>query len=269
MYFATIGFLTPPSGSGYDPDAEAYFTAASITDTTEKDAVNQLVLDLKGTGSTTNNNNIWTGMSAIYPVSPTSLSAASFNLKDTSAYEIAWFNSPTHATTGISGNGTTQYGDTGWNVLTNGTIGDIGFTSSGEYSNNDRTMGASDTSGDNSYYEIKDTGNVRRITMGTSTTVATAGDNSRGVFTAQRDATSNLQGFFDGTAGTAVTTAETEALPNEEVYVMARNLNGTAGAFFAAELDFWAIHTALTAGGAQDLYDSITTYNANVISGGR
>ena len=69
------GFGAAPAPS-YDPDAVAYFTAASITDVTEKDAVNQLVLDLKGTGSTTNNSDVWTDMLAFYPISPTSLAAA-------------------------------------------------------------------------------------------------------------------------------------------------------------------------------------------------
>ena len=109
------GAAPPPS---YDPDAVAYFTAAGITDTTEKNAVNQLVLDLKGTGSTPNGTDLWTDAAAFYPISPTSLSAAAYNLRDTTSFNMTWANSPTHASTGVTFNGTTQYGDTGFNPNT-------------------------------------------------------------------------------------------------------------------------------------------------------
>ena len=35
--------------AGFDADAQAFFNAANITDTNEKDAVNDLVVDLKAT----------------------------------------------------------------------------------------------------------------------------------------------------------------------------------------------------------------------------
>ena len=98
----------------YDPDAVAYFTAAGITDTTEKNAVNQLVLDFKGGAGclTPSGTNLWTNAAAIWPVSPTSLDAAKYNLRDTTSFNYTWVNSPTHASTGVTFDGTTQYGDT-------------------------------------------------------------------------------------------------------------------------------------------------------------
>lgn len=266
MYFATIGFLTP-SGSGYDSDAEAYFTAASITDTTEKDAVNQLVLDLKGTGSTTNNNDLWTGMSAIYPVSPTSLSAASFNLKDPTSYEITWFNSPTHATTGISGNGT-QYGDTGA-VL--GTIlsdeDDSGMTYSGDYFSGDFAMG---TTTSTERWAIRTTAGKRFAYLGLSSVVVSSVDTVAGIYTVVRRSTTDKEFYKNGASIDTNTTSDTGSFPpTQSLYVLGYNNNGSAGGFFAGEIDFWAVHQSLTDNEAQDLYDSITTYNANVISGGR
>ncbi len=60
-------------GSGaapLDPDAQAFITAAGITDATQQSAINTLVTDLKGYG-------IWTKMKAIYPfVGGTSLLVA-------------------------------------------------------------------------------------------------------------------------------------------------------------------------------------------------
>ena len=98
----------------YDADTSVYLATASITDTTEQAAVNQLVLDLKGTGSTPNSTDLWTDAAAFYPISPTSLSAAAYNLRDTTSFNMTWANSPTHASTGVTFNGSTQYGDTGF-----------------------------------------------------------------------------------------------------------------------------------------------------------
>jgi len=130
-HFTSLAGLTDITGQGggssFDPDAEAYFTAAGITDTTEKDAVNQLVLDLKGEGSTTNNSDVWSSSIGIYPVSPTSLTASTFNLKNL-AKNITWFNSPTHSSLGITGNGIDMYGDAGINILN-----DIGSNNFGLY----------------------------------------------------------------------------------------------------------------------------------------
>jgi hypothetical protein len=246
--------------SGYDADAAAYFTAASITDVTEKDAVNQLVLDLKGTGSTTNNNNIWTGMSAIYPVSPTSLSAAAFNLKDTSLYEMTWLNSPTHATTGISGNGTTQYGDTGA-VL--GTIlsdeDDSGMTYSGDYSSGDFAMG---TATSTERWAIRTTAAKRHGYLGLSSAVVSGGNAGVGIYSVVRRSTTDKEFYRDGASIATNTTSDTGSFPpTQNLYVLGWNNNGSAAGLFAGEINFWAVHTALTAGEAQDLYDAITTYN--------
>jgi len=245
----------------YDSDAAAYFTAASITDVTEKNAVNQLVLDLKGTGSTTNNNNIWASMQAIYPVSPTSLSAAAFNLKNTSLYEITWFNSPSHATTGITGNGTTQYGDTG---AVMGTIlsdeDDSGMTYSGDYASGDYPMGATAIS--MGTWGIRTTSNKRHGYLGLSSAVVSGGSGGAGIYSAVRRSTTDKELYKNGASAATNTTSDTGNFPStQNLYVLGLNNNGSAGAFFAGEIDFWAVHTALTAGEAQDLYDAITTYN--------
>ena len=246
-------------GSGYDPNASAYFTAASITDATEKDAVNQLVLDLKGTGSTTNNNDLWTGMGAIYPVSPTSLTAARFNLKDPTAYEIDWKNTPTHATTGITGSGS-SYGDT---RAAMGTIlsdeDDSGMTYSGDYFSGDFAMG---TATSTERWAIRTTAGKRFAYLGLSSVVVSSVDTVAGIYTVVRRSTTDKEFYKNGASIDTNTTSDTGSFPpTQNLYVLAYNNNGSAGGFFAGEINFWAVHTALTAGEAQDLYDAITTYN--------
>jgi hypothetical protein len=84
----------------YDADAAAFFTAASITDNTQKSAVNQLVLSLKSA-------NIWTKMKALYPVVGGVASAHAINLKTPGTYNLTFQTGWTHSSTGMTPNGAT------------------------------------------------------------------------------------------------------------------------------------------------------------------
>jgi hypothetical protein len=121
MYYGLLSLAGKVAGSSYDADAQAFFTAAGITDTTQKSAVNQLVLDLKSYS-------IWTKMKALYPFVGGAATPHSYNLKNTSQYQITWNGGWTHSSTGALPNGTNAYANTGFNpstVLssTNGNIG--------------------------------------------------------------------------------------------------------------------------------------------------
>lgn len=104
----TFGFNVKPRKAGgvsYDADAQAFFTAASITDTTQKSAVNQLVLDLKSYG-------VWTKCLAIYPIVGGSASSHAVNLKTPGTYNLTFSTGWTHASTGMTPNGTSAFADT-------------------------------------------------------------------------------------------------------------------------------------------------------------
>ena len=92
-----------------DPDAQAFITAAAITDPTQQAAINTLVVDLKGYS-------IWTKMKALYPFVGGTASQHKFNLKNpldtNAAYRIFWYGGVTHSSNGILGNGSNGYGDT-------------------------------------------------------------------------------------------------------------------------------------------------------------
>lgn len=83
---------TGGGGSSYDADAQAYFTTASITDTTEKNAANTLIVAIKSAS-------IWTLLTRLYLISPTSLAAALVCAKTlTTATAV---NSPSHSVNGL------------------------------------------------------------------------------------------------------------------------------------------------------------------------
>ena len=105
----SIRLATGTAAPTVDPDAQAFITAAAITDPTQQSAVNQLVVDLKGYG-------IWTKMKALYPFVGGTASQHKFNLKDPrdldAAFRLVFNGGVTHTSTGITFNGTNGYADT-------------------------------------------------------------------------------------------------------------------------------------------------------------
>ena len=95
------------NSSSIDPDAQAYITAGSITNATEIAAINQMFLDLKGTGSTPNNTDVWNSLHWMNIASATSLAASLNDLKG--GYNLTAYNSPIWANTGIKGNNSNMY----------------------------------------------------------------------------------------------------------------------------------------------------------------
>jgi hypothetical protein len=103
-------FLSPKciGGAAFDADALSFITASGITSATQKNAVNQLVIDLKTAG-------VWNNINALYPFVGGTASSHSYNLKNTSAYQITWYGGVTHDANGVTFNGVNSYGDTGYN----------------------------------------------------------------------------------------------------------------------------------------------------------
>lgn len=97
----------------YDPDAQAFFTAAGITNVTQKGAVNGLVQALKGYS-------LWTKMKAIYPFVGGTATTHKFNLKNPAdtdgAFRIVFNGGVTHSANGVQFDGSTGYGDTKFSI---------------------------------------------------------------------------------------------------------------------------------------------------------
>jgi hypothetical protein len=147
MILATHGFLASSIGQ-FDADAVAFFdrvtTAGGTLSTTEKNAVNTLVIQMKTDG-------IWTKMKAIYPMVGASAAACAQNLKSSSFTGTFTATGWTFASTGVTPNGTSAYMDTGFVPNTNfNSNNDISF---GQYmrslsplGNNTGFMGSGDVS---------------------------------------------------------------------------------------------------------------------------
>jgi hypothetical protein len=102
--------VTPTSST--DADAQAFITAAAITDPTQQAAINTLVVDLKGY-------NVWSKLIALYPFIGGSASSHSYNLKNISVGQLTYSSGVSHGVLGIKGN-TTSFANTGLRSSTMG-----------------------------------------------------------------------------------------------------------------------------------------------------
>ena len=121
MIFTPFAFMAE-TGPSYDADAQAFFTAVAsggdTLTTTEKDAVNQLVLDLKV-------GNEWSNAAWIYPFVGGTSTSCKWNLKDprdlNAAYRINFGSAITYSSLGVLGvsNDTNSFIDTNYNQVSN------------------------------------------------------------------------------------------------------------------------------------------------------
>lgn len=106
QYQVSLGrSINPP----VDADADAFISAATITDPTQQLAIKNLVGQLKRF-------DLWSKMKAIYPFIGGTAASHKWNLKDPrdldAAYRLVFYGGWTHSATGALGNGTNAYADT-------------------------------------------------------------------------------------------------------------------------------------------------------------
>ena len=96
--------------SSLDPDAKIFIVAAGISDPTQVNAINTLVVSLKGYS-------IWTKFKAIYPVVGGIASSHAVNLKTPGTFNLLFSSGWTHSTVGMFP--LNAYANTNLNVSTN------------------------------------------------------------------------------------------------------------------------------------------------------
>jgi hypothetical protein len=116
-------FSIPASGAPViivDPNAQAFITAAGITDPTQQSAIDNLVIGLKTDG-------LWTSLYAIYPFVGGTATTHKYNLKDPrdldAAYRLQFNGGMTHSANGILFNGTNGWADTSINTISPNSFG--------------------------------------------------------------------------------------------------------------------------------------------------
>ena len=260
-----------PKTAPVDPDAQAFITAAAITDPTQQSAINTLVVDLKGY-------NIWSKFKAIYPFCGSTASQHKWNLRDPrdldAAFRILWIGGVTHSSNGVQFGGVNGYGDTRLNALANTTISNVSF---GLYSRTNNIQAgsngvvdsfSSNTCGislstkwtdNNTYYSSNN-----YVLDGSGNFVT----DTRGLFVATKDPSLAFpSALYRNGIGIRSATPTFENRPNGNIYLGARNnLSAIPNAQFFdnKELAFAFIGNTLTATDNSNFYTAVQAFQTTL-----
>lgn len=243
----------------YDPDALAFIQASSIPETTQKLAINQLVLDLKAYG-------LWSKMKAIYPMVGGSAFYHKWNLKDPrdldAAFRLTFNGGWTHSSTGATPNGTNGYADTFLKPATSLTISSAHFSKYNR--NNDLVGNKVDGTLDNATlkYMQQNYTSANGLIGEVGAVASYTAIDTRGLFTLTRTAT-NAQKVFRNSTQIASNTTTITGIPNTNIYIGARN-DGTAAFYNSYECAFASLGDGLTDTEAANLYTSVQAYNTTL-----
>ena len=249
--------------SSFDADAQAFITAAAITDNTQQNAINTLVIDLKGYS-------IWTKFKAIYPFVGGTATTHKFNLKnplDTdAAFRLTFFGGVTHSANGMQGSGTNGYADTFFNPTAQGiNINNFGFTvvSRTNQARFEVDMGARDSGLVGiSVMLIRDNSNVSQHQINTTNgaVITQSGiTTSLGFFSQNRYNSTQLRINRNGVFTTFAQISST--ITNVKIALMALLTNATYSAFSSKQYSTMAIHEGLNDTEAENFRTAITNFN--------
>jgi len=247
-----VGITTPP----VDPDAQAFITAASITDPTQQAAINTLVLDLKGYS-------IWTKMKAIYPICGGSASSHKFNLKDPrdldAAFRLTFATGWTHSSTGMTPLNT--FADTKLKIQTNISATSHAF---GIYSRTNNTTGTQVWGGFNTSTGLFIQNNLTAANFNSGTaSISYTANPSTGLLLATRRSATDFQAYRSNVSlGTSAT--NTTSVFDGNVYFGARNTDGTANLFSVHQLAFGFFSDGLSATESSNLYSAVQAYQTTL-----
>jgi hypothetical protein len=262
-YYPLINSMGSGSAA-IDSDAQAFITAASITDSTQQSAINTLVTDLKGYG-------IWNKMKAIYPFVGGSASSHKWNLKDPrdldAAYRLQFYGGWTHSSTGALPNGSTGYADTKMNLNTvlPSSPTYLAYYSRTLQNANVGEMGALDsaTSSANSFY-LSYGGTLQGYnSFSKSVSVSGISNQTQGYFAL--NAYSLSLKVFKNSAQIGTTTILTSYnTTNYNVYLAAANHTGTTSYYSSKEVAFSSIGEGLGDAEAANFYTAVQSFQTTL-----
>ena len=250
-----------------DADANAFIAAAAITDTTQKAAIDKLVVDLKGYG-------VWSKMKAIYPFCGGTASQHKYNLKDPrdldAAFRLVFNGGWTHSSTGALPNGTNAYANT-YLILSNQLGSDKPHISYYSRTNGNTATDQIDMGVYNNpaycwvsaWYNASGFNNI--LARNTSPSVLLNGgttSDSRGLYQTNKILnTSKLQknnNILDSQTDTAIN------VDNASIYIGSLNDFGSAISFTNRQTAFNAIGLGLTDTEAANYYTAVQTFQTTL-----
>lgn len=242
----------------YDPDAQAFFdrvtSAGGVLSLNEKQAVNQLVMELKG-------NSLWTLMKAVYPMVGSSAAACSQNLIS-SNYTGIFIGGFTYSNTGVTPNGS-AYMNTNYllgsaNAFSFNNMHFSHYSRTNSTSGTQVDMGAGSGAGFNNLYQYI-SGNYGGTLMSKQLDVAT--NNSLGFLIKTATSTTNAKLYKNGSltlTNTSTQTATTDI--NVNCSIFAQN----AQQYSTRQCAFSSIGDGLTDTQASNFYNAVQTFNTSL-----
>jgi hypothetical protein len=256
-----MSFLVNPYwyGGCNDPDANAFLTAAGITDPIISSAICTLVKAMKADGT-------WAKMTAIYPFVGGTATTHKFNLKNPAdtdaAFRLSFVGGWTHSTNGALPNGTNAYANTFLNTLTNLSMNSHSF---GIYS---RT---NDTSANKLYGAFNgvniilhnNLSSANFISGNVANIISYTANPSTSLLMASRTSTTSLSAYRGGVL-LGTNTNLIPLLPNTNFYFGARSRLGVAEFFSTHQLAFGFLGSGLNSTEASSLYTNVQAFQTTL-----
>lgn len=265
--YSPKGIYVPSGGGGaLDPDAQAFITAAAITDPIEQSAVNQLVVDMKDAA-------IWTKMKAVYPFVGGTATSHKWNLVNPvdsdAAFRLVFNGGWTHSATGALPNGTNGWAETHFNIGTNFT--NVNKGSAGGYwrtiiPNGNYFFGLNvAVGGNNSRFWIRTSSGTKDHYAGGTTLLRESSVTDYSGFSAMsRRATSDMFAIKrDGTYIT-LTTNVTTAFSNATLPLAALNASGSITNYSNSEISLMYISDDITQAEMTSLRTAVDTFQTTL-----
>lgn len=260
-----IGSTLIWSYSAFDPDAQLFITNAAITDTTQQNAVNNLVINLKNYG-------IWTKMKAIYPFVGGTAAQHKFNLKnplDTdAAFRLVFSGGWIHSSTGALPNGTNSFANTFFrpNNWTNINNAHMSYYSRTNVNGAQVEIGlfALDGNGNsNNSLAVRYNDSFQSLLnlFGNNGWLLVGNTSSLGQFMANRYVTNSLNSWKNGVKQGEISSTPSINTGNTYNYTLGSyNYNGGAEAFSTKQAAFASFGDGLTDTESANYYTAVQTF---------
>lgn len=262
-YNSNIFLLMPK----YDADALAFINATGLTDATQRNAINYLVINLKSIG-------VWTKLFALYPFVGGTATTHKYNLKNPvdsdAAFRLTFGGTVTHDANGVTFDIANGYANSYLRPSSTFTANNEALflysrTSTATATANEIDMGAAftitvrdqlqiRTSDDNSVTSINSTSD------GTGTIKAT-NTNGEGFFVGSRISSTDLRLFKNGSQiGSTATTTNNGVRSSLNVYIGARNVSNSPNYFTGRNFALAGMSKGLTTTEVSDMYTVVQQF---------
>jgi len=255
--------INPYVFTAFDPDAQAFITAAGLTNPTQQNAINTLVLSLKA-------NSIWTKMKAIYPFVGGTASTHKWNLKDpqdtNAAFRLVFSGGWTHSSTGAKPNGTNAYADTFLSPNTSLLLNDqhISYYTRTNSNGTEVEIGCQDNgTAPTTLLEIRTSG-ITYTTIASTSYITYSDPNSLGFYLSSRTASNQMRLFKNNSnVASILITPTTNPLANIFLGVLNRSPQPVLY-YSIKECAFSSIGDGLSVTEAANFYTAVQNFNTTL-----